>query len=79
MVGLAGGMGWLDGWVYPWGDGLDWIGLNWDGTVRDESAFACVLIFDISVVITLNSMFVLFEGIGRATSDLLPMFELRDC
>lgn len=39
----------------------------------------CELIFDISVVITLNSMFVLFEGIGRATSDLLPMFELRDC
>jgi hypothetical protein len=42
MVGVVGGTGWLDGWVYPWGDGLDRVGLDWDGTVRDESAFVCI-------------------------------------
>ena len=80
MVGLVGGTGWLDDWVYPWGDGSDRIGSEWKGKERyGMNLLLCELIFDVSVVITLNSMFVLFEGIGRATSNLLPMFELRDC
>jgi hypothetical protein len=62
MVGLVGGTGWLDDWVYPWGDGSDRIGSEWKGKERyGMNLLLCVLIFDISVVITLNSMFVFFR------------------
>ena len=41
MGWLDGGIG-LDGWVYPWGDGWDWTGLDGIGTLwDDESAFVC--------------------------------------
>ena len=77
MVGLVGGTGWLDDWVYPWGDGSDRIGSEWKGKERyGMNLLLCVLIFDISVVITLNSMFARFEGIRRAISYLPSKFGL---